>query len=96
MNLDLIFTLNQGNSYEICPPNLKYINILKHAYRHYEVASKFLTSRCGGFSPLNKDIAAPVNAIAKMAPPRPIPAHKSHPFCRLKGSLKSATPLLQQ
>uniref|UniRef100_A0A2P2LSC1 Uncharacterized protein n=1 Tax=Rhizophora mucronata TaxID=61149 RepID=A0A2P2LSC1_RHIMU len=40
-------------------------------------------------SPFNADMATPVNAIASRAPKRPIPAHKIHPFCRLKGSLKS-------
>uniref|UniRef100_A0A2P2LSD1 CAAX amino terminal protease family protein n=1 Tax=Rhizophora mucronata TaxID=61149 RepID=A0A2P2LSD1_RHIMU len=42
-------------------------------------------------SPFNADMATPVNAIASRAPKRPIPAHKIHPFCRLKGSLKSET-----
>lgn len=51
---------------------------------------KFLTSLCG-VSPLKKDTATPVNEMAAIAPTRPIPAHKSHPFRRLKGSFKSET-----
>jgi len=34
-------------------------------------------------------MATPVNAIAPAAPRKPIPAHRSHPFCKLNGSLKS-------
>lgn len=49
-----------------------------------------LTSLCG-LSPLKKDMAAPVNAMAVRAPTRPNPAHTSQPFCRLKGSLQSET-----
>lgn len=47
------------------------------------------TCLCGLSPP--KDRAGPVNATAITTAPRPIPAHKSHPFCRLKGSLKSET-----
>lgn len=48
----------------------------------------FLTS-LSGFSPLKKDKTTPVKTMAPRAPARPIPAHKSHPFCRLNGSFKS-------
>lgn len=55
-----------------------------------KLLNKFRTS-LSGLSPLNKDVTAPVNATAVTAPTRPIPAHKSHPFCRLNGSLQSET-----
>lgn len=60
-----------------------------------QVPNQFLTS-LSGLSPLNKDMATPVNEMAVMAPTRPIPAHKSHPFCRLKGSLTSETIIVNK
>lgn len=71
------------------PPHLKLEEIQK------QVPNQFLTSLCG-VSPLNKDMAAPVIEMAVMAPTRPIPAHKSHPFCRLKGSLTSETTIVNK
>jgi hypothetical protein len=55
-----------------------------------EAKKLILTSLCG-VSPLKVDTATPVNATASRALARPIPAHKSHPFSRLKGSFKSDT-----
>ena len=48
----------------------------------------YLTSLCG-CSPLKKVKAVPANAIAIIAPTRPIPAHRSQPFRKLKGSFQS-------
>jgi hypothetical protein len=46
-------------------------------------------------SPFRKVIRAPAKAMEIRAKKRPIPAHRSQPFCSLNGSLKSENSQIQ-
>lgn len=72
--------------------NPQLMKTLKRSIVHQNSKTLFpyLTS-LSGLSPLNNAMEAPSKAIASTAPTRPTPAHKSHPFRRLKGSFNSET-----